>query len=268
MDDHLEAAAAAGFDAVSLRPRHLRSWLADGGGRDLDALAARLRTLSLGVSELDPVMGWSDPRDWSSAGLPDPIREELDMAATVGAVAVTALVAPGEPWEPGPGAEGLLALCAAAADRGVLVQVEPFGWSALWDVVAAAEVIREIGAPNAGVLIDTWHLQRRGGGPATVAALEVGEVLGLQIADGPARPATDDLQVDCFAARTWPGADGEMQPELVLLALLERGWSGPVAVEVFGDASADPTGQRPPRRRGHRCHAREDGEVRRWLITT
>src|SRR5689334_4665409 len=124
VEAHLEAAAGAGFDAVSLRPRHLRAWLEERPERSLGQLAARLRSLALGVSELDPVMGWSDPRTWTGATLPDAIEAELDMAATVGAVAVTALVAPGEPWDPGPGAEGLHALCAAAAERGVMVQLE------------------------------------------------------------------------------------------------------------------------------------------------
>lgn len=241
VEAHLDVAASTGFDAVSLRPRHLRAWTS---GRSLRWLAARLGELSLGVAELDPVAGWSAPRLWPSAALPGRIHEELDMAATLGAVAVTALVAPGEAWEPGPGAEGLAVLCAAAADRGVLVQLEPFGWSALSEVTMAAAVIREIGATNAGVLIDTWHHVRRGGNVTTLEALAVDEILGLQVSDGPAEPVGADLQEDCFAARTWPGDPaGELHPERFLAALIARGWSGPVSVEVFGDGSADPHGR-------------------------
>jgi len=244
VEAHLDAAAATCFDAVSLRPRHLRAWTTEGPGRSLHRLAARLRELSLGVAELDPVVGWSDPRRWEESALSERILDELEMAATLGAVAVTALVAPGEAWEPGPGTEGLAALCAAAADRGLLVQVEPFGWSALGEVTEAAAAIREIGAPNAGVLVDTWHLDRRGGDAATLEALAVDEILGLQVSDGPAEPVGADLQEDCFVARTWPGDPaGELQPERVLAALVARGWSGPVSVEVFGDGSGDPVGR-------------------------
>src|SRR3954468_15749685 len=83
VEAHLDAAAATGFGAVSLRPRHLRAWTDEVPGRTLEGLAARLRELSLGVSELDPVTGWSDPRTWTSVAVPDRIAAELDMAATL-----------------------------------------------------------------------------------------------------------------------------------------------------------------------------------------
>jgi sugar phosphate isomerase/epimerase len=156
VEAHLDAAAATGFDAVSLRPRHLRAWTAEGLGRSLDRLAARLRELSLGVAELDPVVGWSDPRQWAESAVPERILDELEMAATL-------------------------------------------------------------------------------------EALAVDEILGLQVSDGPAEPVGADLQEDCFVARTWPGDPaGELHPERVLAALVARGWSGPVSVEVFGDGSGDP----------------------------
>jgi sugar phosphate isomerase/epimerase len=226
---------------VSLRPGHLRAWYAAAPGRTLEELAVRLGDLGLGVSELDPVMGWSDPRSWSTDQLPDGILEELDMASAVGARAVTALVAPGETWDPGPGVAGFAALCAAASARGVDVQIEPFGWSELWDVVEAVAVTEQVGSDHAGVMVDTWHLARRGGGVATVASLPVERVLGLQVSDGPAVPRSADLREDCFSARTWPGDRGaELRPELILGALLDAGWSGPVAVEVFGTEPPDP----------------------------
>lgn len=241
IEAHLEAAAATGHGAVSLRPRHVRAWCDGPRGRSLGRLADLLGELGLGVSELDPVTGWSDPRLWPTTQLPAAVLEDLDTAAALGAVAVTALVAPGESWTPGPGVAGLDALCAAARQRDVLVQIEPFGWSDLWDITEAVAAVEEVGADNAGVLVDTWHLDRRGGGVATVDALPVARVLGLQVSDGPAAPAGADLREDCVTARTWPGSpEGALHPERVLASLLDRGWCGPVGVEVFGDASPDP----------------------------
>src|SRR4051812_4398146 len=151
IDAHLEAASAAGFDAVSLRPADVRGWVAERPGRSVDGLAARLRTAALGLSELDPVTGWSDPGRWPSRALPAALLDDLDLAAAVGAAAVTALVAPGEPWDDGRGTEGLARLCEAAAERGVAVQVEPFAWSELWDLEVAAAAVAGTGAPHAGV---------------------------------------------------------------------------------------------------------------------
>ena len=242
IEDHLEAAAAARFDAVSLRPRHVRAWTAEGGGRSPERLASRLRGLSLGVAELDPLLGWSDPRQWPGTALPDPVGADLDLAAGLGARAVTALVAPGEGWETGPGIEGLAALCSAAAERALLVQLEPFGWSALGTVEVAARAVRATGAQNAGLMVDTWHLTRAGGGVSTVDRLAVGEVLALQVADGAVRPEHADPAEDNRRGRRWPG-DGEQHPEHILASLSARGWAGPVAVEVFGDATPDPVGR-------------------------
>jgi sugar phosphate isomerase/epimerase len=242
IDVHLEAASASGHGGVSLRPRHVAQWCAGGAGRSLAALAGRLEGSGLLVAELDPVTGWSDPRLWPTLALPEEVLDVLDTAAALGARAVTALVAPGERWEPEAGAEGLGRLCAAAAERGVRVQVEPFGWSELWDVAEAAAVVGRVGGPGDGVMLDSWHLRRRGGGPADVDALDVGAVVGLQLSDGPAAATGADLAADNRTGRRFPGeAGGEQRPEAVLASLVRRGWQGPVAIEVFGDASADPS---------------------------
>ena len=134
VETHLEVAAATGHALVSLRPRHVRAWTATGPGHTTGALATRLGSLGLGVAELDPVTGWDDPRRWPTVDLPGDVLDDLDLAAAVGARAVTALVMPGEPWDPEAGVDGLGLLAAAAAERGLVVQVEPFAWSALWDL--------------------------------------------------------------------------------------------------------------------------------------
>lgn len=244
IEAHLDAAAAAGFDAVSLRPRHVRTWLAAAPGRTVEGLAGRVRERALGVAELDPVTGWSDPRSWSTSDLPAAVLDELDLAAALGSRAVSALVLPAERWEPGVGIEGLGRLGAAADERDLLVQLEPFGWSPLWDLGAAAAAAEAAGAANVGVLVDTWHLDRRGGGAATVAALPIEAVLAVQICDGAALVPGVELSVDNRDGRRFPGeSEGVLRPELVLAGLLDRGWLGPVAIEVFGDASSDPPGR-------------------------
>ena len=244
VEAHVEAAAAAGFDAISLRPRHVRRWLDGGPGRTLRGLVSTVVGHGIAVAELDPVMGWNDPAGRPGGVLPGQVVEDLDLAAALGAAAVTALVGPGEPWDHGAGIDGLGALAEAALARGVRVQVEPFGWSALHDLREAAAVARAVGRPGVGVMVDTWHLDRAGGGPRAVDELAVEEVLGLQVSDGPARPTDEDLAADCFDSRAWPDDPaGELRPDRVVAALRRRGWAGPVAPEVFGDASADPRGR-------------------------
>lgn len=241
LETHLDVAAATGHELVSLRPRHIREWTATGPGHTADALAERLGSLGLGVSELDPVAGWHDPRRWPTVELPGDVLDDLDLAAAVGARSVTALVLPGEPWDPEVGVDGLGLLAAAAAERGLTVQVEPFAWSALWDLPEAVDVVARCGAANAGVLVDNWHLQRRGGSAATLDAIPVDRVLGVQLCDATADGPTPEQLAADSQNRLFPGDPvGGLRPEAVLASLLRRGWSGPVAIEVFAGEPTDP----------------------------
>lgn len=109
LDDHIGAASAAGFDAISLRPSDVGHWLAD--GRTLDALRGSIDDARLTVAELDPVTGWACPqRDERGVALPDELRLHLEWAAVLGASNVTALVLPEEPWTSAADPRGLRTL--------------------------------------------------------------------------------------------------------------------------------------------------------------
>jgi sugar phosphate isomerase/epimerase len=241
IERYLSAASAAGFDAVSLRPRDVGEWVAAAAGRSVGGLRRLLDHHGLAVAEVDPVVGWES----GQARGPVEDREQLavlDAAAGLGARAVTALVSPGAPWDEPAAVDGLGTLCERAAALGLEVQVEFFAWSPLRELAVARRIVDATGAPNAGLLIDTWHLARGGGAPADVQATAVGQVLALQVADGPAQPIGDDVAAECRDHRLWPG-EGAQHPEIVLASLRSRGWQGPVGVEVFGDATADPLGR-------------------------
>ena len=82
IEAHLDAAAATGFDAVSLRPRHLRAWLGDDSDRRLDQLAVAAGGAVPRADRARPGDGLErSPVDGRPAALPVRIPEELDMAA-------------------------------------------------------------------------------------------------------------------------------------------------------------------------------------------
>jgi sugar phosphate isomerase/epimerase len=251
-ETYLRAAADAGFDAVSLRPAQIGQWV-DAGGT-LVGLRHRLDQFDLAVAEIDPIMAWAP------GAAPNPPHAPqssvvLEMAEALGAHAVSALVAPDHhlvldrPAGAGFDAtvEAFAALCDAAAARGVVVQLEFFGWSALHTLGDAMGIVSTADRPNGGVLIDTWHHARRDGTVADVDAVDPARVVALQIADGPIDAVDADLAID-NRHRAWP-ACGEQHPERIIHSLRRRGWQGPIGVEVFGDASADPTA------RAHRAMA-------------
>lgn len=237
VDTYLDAAAAAGFAAVSLRPPGIDAWTA--AGHSLASLRRRLGDLGLALAEVDPVTGWS-------GGTVAPTSPRiLDVAAALGARAVSALVLPDEHADEPALTEGFAALCDEASHRGLLVQLEAFAWSPVRSLALAGRITRE--PANGGVLVDTWHVARAGEGVADVAALDTDQVLALQVSDGPATPAVDDIVVDCIRHRRWPG-EGRLDPGRIVGTLLARGWSGPVGVEVFGSAADAPVA------RAHRAH--------------
>lgn len=239
VDTYLRASADAGFDAVSLRPAQLTQWVDEGG--TLDQLRRRLEGHGLALAELDPVMAWAPG---ARVDPPHAARTEavLDMAEALHAHAVSALVAPGHALDLVADREATIeafgALCDAAARRGVVVQLEFFGWSALHTLGDALRIVQGAGRPNGGVLVDNWHHARRGGTVADVDAVDPALIVAVQVSDGPQAASGDDLAAD-NRLRCWPG-EGDLHPEAVVGSLRARGWHGPVGVEVFGDASADP----------------------------
>jgi sugar phosphate isomerase/epimerase len=238
-ETYLRASADAGFDAVSLRPGQVTAWVESGG--TLASLRHRLDALGLALAELDPVMAWAPgatldpPHAQSSAAV-------LAMAEELGAHAVSALVAPGHALDLDTQFDATVGafadLCDAAARHGVTVQLEFFGWSALHTLSDALRITTAAGRANGGVLVDTWHHARRGGTLADIDAVDPDRIVALQVSDGPIAATSDDLAAD-NRHRQWPG-DGELHPERVVASLRDRGWQGPIGIEVFGDASADP----------------------------
>ena len=246
VEAYIETAAAAGFDAISLSPRIVQGWLSGAPGRTVADVRALLDDAGLSVSELDPVAGWHDaPRSSSGVELPADLRRGMSWAVVLGAARVTALVLPGEVHELGPASEGLAALVELGTDLGVAVQVEPFAWSSLHSLTEAATLARAAGPARwVGLMVDTWHLAQSGGGPAAAAELEVERVHGLQIADGHRAEPGADLAEENRTGRRWPG-EGTLHPEQVLIDLAGRGWTGPVAIEIFGSATPDPVARVP-----------------------
>jgi sugar phosphate isomerase/epimerase len=120
------------------------------------------------------------------------------------------------------------------ADRGLLVAVEPFPWSALRDVATAAEVLRRADAANAGLLVDVWHFWNVGASVEQLIDLPGAGVAAVQLNDGPrvapGTPAADVLAV-ARAHRRLPG-EGELDVGALLAAVRTAGFVGPYCVEV------------------------------------
>jgi sugar phosphate isomerase/epimerase len=118
----------------------------------------------------------------------------------------------------------------AGHGAGVALEFSPF--TPINSVVVARDFVRAVrdGAPDQGVVVDTWHLARGGDGTAALDALSADELAYVQMSD--ALPVSDDLRADTMNRRAEPGA-GELDLRGVAAALRARSYDQPIALEVL-----------------------------------
>jgi sugar phosphate isomerase/epimerase len=217
--DKAEAAAAAGFTGISIYAReyepHLRSML---------------DSLGLTVAEVDGPMAWMP-------GQPGPEPAEvLDVAAALGARSCTVLELTLQPVERFAAVEAFGALCDQAAALGIVMHIEPFAWSGIATLGAAAAIVGAADRPNGGIILDTWH-HVRGPDRGVLDPVAADLIVAVQISD-PADESLPSLREDCMRNRRWPGAVTRQ----VVEQLRALGNVAPLEVEMFTDGS-DPRAQ-------------------------
>jgi sugar phosphate isomerase/epimerase len=237
--ERLEAAAAAGYQAVSLWGRDYQG-ARDEGYSDAD-LVALLDDHGLAVAELDPVWWWTPGAE--SFSIPpelDPIdvfrfgeQELFRIGEVLGARSVNAADVLGGDWGVPDAAEGFAALCDQAAEHGLLVHLEWLAWSRVPDLATALEVVTLADRPNGGLNIDMWHCARTETAAADLLEVPGERVLAVQVDDGPAEPEENLIEATLHE-RLLPG-DGAFDLLGYLGALRAIGASAPVGVEVFSD---------------------------------
>ncbi len=238
--DRLAAAAAAGYDAISLWGRDHAQ--ARREGHSDGEMRTMLDDHGLVVAEVDPAWWWTpgapeigrslievDPMDVFRYGEDDLLR----IAEAVGARSLNAAEVLGGTWTVEEGAEAFAALCDRAAQHGLLVHLEWLAWSKVPDVATAWEVVRMADRPNGGLNVDTWHCARTGTTADELRALPGNRVLAIQLDDAPL-VAEENLIDATLHDRQLPG-EGELDLTGYLGALRDIGVRCPVGVEVFSD---------------------------------
>lgn len=98
------------------------------------------------------------------------------------------------------------------------------------------ELVAEIGRPNVGYVLDSWHWWLAGDTAADLATLGNEDVVAVDLNDAPAG-IPKDQQID--NARELPLATGQIPVAEFLAALLAIGYDGPVRAEPFNKALAE-----------------------------
>jgi Sugar phosphate isomerases/epimerases len=136
------------------------------------------------------------------------------------------------PVEPERFAEQLDALATDAARYGVRVAVEPMPMSNLPTVADGVNLITTIGNPNAGLVVDTWHVGRAGTPYATLPEiLPIDSVFIVELDDADA-DVVGSLWDDTVDRRRLPG-DGALDTAAFVKAMHQAGWTGHWGVEII-----------------------------------
>ncbi len=237
----IDAAADAGYDLVGLRglrvtaEEPLYPLATDKALRDevkRRCAATGVRVWDLEVVRLD------------GTAAPESFRPLLEAAADLGARHVIVHVYDRDAVR---AAAAFARLCELAAPLGVCLQIEFIPWSQVPGLEAAADLLRAVRQPNAGILVDTLHFARSRSLPALLRELPAPWFQYAHVCDAPAvSPQTvAGLIHTARHERLFPGEGG-----IDLRAILDALPAGiPWAVEVPNDALVARWGEREHLRR-------------------
>jgi sugar phosphate isomerase/epimerase len=94
------------------------------------------------------------------------------------------------------------------------------------------ELIEEIGEPNVGFVLDSWHWYTAGETEADILSLRNQDVVAVDLNDAPAGIPVEE-QMDL--TRRLPAATGVIDIAVFLRALQKIGYDGPVRAEPFDE---------------------------------
>jgi sugar phosphate isomerase/epimerase len=209
------------------------------GGRTVDGLRRRLADSGITVHAIDPLIG-ALPGTPKPSEVPAENRAYFEIteedcyraAEDLQAQSINIAHFGGSAVTEAQFIDCLGPLAGRAQAHGVGLTLEFLPESSIPDLATAQRIVTAIGAPNLGLMFDTWHFARSGGTLEQLAALPPGLISGLQISDRtPPAPGAVYLPM---GGRLLPG-EGELPLVQWLRVILGRDPGLTVGVEVFSE---------------------------------
>ena len=227
LDQAMAAARAGGFDAVELRRLDFTRLFDRGvdNAKVLDLIfAADIPVCTLGCE-----YGWLFATGEESVRLFDVLEETCENAVALDCPLI--MSAPGANAGPTRDAiENLKRGADICGKYGLKLAIE---FNSQHDVINSIAVLREIldgaGRPNAGMLLDAYHLERSGAGGRGFADVSPDEIAAFQYSDAPPAPVTGGVKrpVDRL-----PPGQGIVRWTEVLQLLAEKNYAGYLSYEA------------------------------------
>lgn len=129
--------------------------------------------------------------------------------------------------------EVFAAVCADAANAGTDILFEMMPFAMIDDFDQSIQMCVDAGAPNGGVMVDTWHMFKMGVPLEKIAALPASVLRGIELNDGwKETPEGMTLVEETVLQRQFPG-EGDWDMPAFMAACIDSGYDGPWGVEVI-----------------------------------
>lgn len=208
-------------------------------GWTLDKVAAELRAREARILVIDPFLAWyptfrvGDDGGSHADSLNTSEENVLRYADAVGAESMTLLTPfSGEPAPLQSVIEALGAFADRARAHGLRVHLEVVPTSQVPDLATGWTIIREVDRPNAGLVLDTFHLGRSGCVPQELDEIPREKVFHVQLCDAPRAPRVPDYFEEAVTYRDFPG-DGELGVAEYVRHLSRNGGFPRMGPEIF-----------------------------------
>jgi len=229
VEQRVIAAARAGYTGFGIAAPDL---LAARDGIGYPALAQLLEENDIRYVEIEYLQDWWTKGKRRLAS--DRVREVLlEAAAALGADHIK--IGLGEREDESDEerfAEEFQLLADEANAHGTRIAFEPPAGSMMATIAPAAEMVRAVANPAAGLLVDIWHIFRSGMSyDELVQVLPPEYVFAVELSDSRAKPV-GSLYDDTFDNRLPPG-EGDFNVPLFIRAIDNLGFRGPWGLEVM-----------------------------------
>ncbi|MFF5078505.1 bifunctional sugar phosphate isomerase/epimerase/4-hydroxyphenylpyruvate dioxygenase family protein [Actinoplanes sp. NPDC000266] len=237
LEDRLDAAAAAGFDAVEIFENDLIA-----SASSPESIRARVQDLGLSIDLYQPFRDAEGASEERFAAVRRRFAAKLDLMSRLGAdtILVCSSVSPDTIPDDAVSIAQLRSLADLAAARGMRIAYEALAWGhhvSTWD--HSWEIVRRAGHPALGLCLDSFHVLSRTADFQQIRNVPGDKIFFLQLADAP-RLDMDVLQWSRHH-RLFP-LQGGLDLAGFTRAVLDAGYTGPLSLEVFNDVfrQADP----------------------------
>lgn len=229
LEEKVEIAAEAGYDAIEPWDRELISYENEGG--DVEKLGARIKELGLFVPSVIGLWNAISPRDKEFEESLEGTRNRMRLAKAIGSQHIQTI--------PNTVGEGYDVKKVAQRYRTLLeIAEEEFGLEAalvfvkffpLKSMGQAMQVALDANHPNAKIIPDTYHMYITEGGFNGLKLINGDAIAIFQFADAPGHKPANEL---ADADRVFPG-DGILPLPEILRDLYATGFRGCISLELY-----------------------------------